>query len=207
MNDTTTVMFAKLKNFHVDIVRLQEHFINHVIKYDSVPYRDNQVDYVGWAVTSRDGSLKDGVRRIPTNGNDPLNKVRGTRYTELCSGYLKEVMDSLHHYGLKPYRTRIMRLENEGIEMPFHVDSKKETWRLHIPIFTNAHSLFEWKQQSGEIESVHLPADGSAWLVRVDIEHRAVNRGGRMQSRVHLLMGLNNNPINTMLDEPYIVVS
>jgi len=97
-----------------------------------------------------------------------------------------------------------MQLEAEGDEMPFHVDAAKETWRLHIPIVTNSDSLFEWQREDGTIESVHLPADGSAWLVRVDVNHRAVNRGKGNSSRVHLLMGCGNGLKRGMLTAPAI---
>ena len=194
------VLFAKLKNFKCDITKLSEHFQMLAEKYDSIEYKDNDVSYVGWAVTSRDGSLYDGVRRIALKSSNPLDKVRGKDYTEICNGYLKEVMESLKDLGVDFYRARIMQLESEGEEMAFHTDAVKESWRLHIPIITNDESKFEWQTSSGKIESVNLPADGSAYLVRVDVLHKAVNRSKSEVKRVHLLMGCNNKIKNTMIE-------
>jgi len=202
MKQSQDVMFAKLADFKIDAEALRAHFLEHVKKLPSTPYRDNRVDYIGWAVTSRDGTLEDGIRRI--SGAQP--NVRGVQPTDACSGYLAEVMDALRTSGLKPYRVRIMQLESEGAEMPLHNDAAKETWRLHIPIITNPNCFFEWQRADGSMESVHLPADGSAWLVRVDVNHRAVNRSDEPSNRVHLLMGLGTNPAFERLTQPWLPV-
>ena len=155
------------------------------------------MDYLGWAVTSRDGSVNDGVRRINTSKGkvtDGKGNQRGVARSEICTDYLADVMDQLEATELSPYRARFMQLESEGEEMPFHTDATKEAWRLHIPLVTNPDALFQWRLPDGRIESVHLPADGSAWLVRVDIPHRAINPADGAQGRVHLLMGLGKAP-------------
>lgn len=204
MKRSKDVMFARLADFKVDPEKLQAHFLDHVKRQPAVPYRDNRVDYIGWAVTSRDGTLADGIRRIaPTQAAAPS---RGVTPTEVCTGYLAEVMESLHHRGIEHFRARIMQLESEGEEMPLHTDALRETWRLHIPIITNPNCFFEWQRADGSIESVHLPADGSAWLVRVDLSHRAVNRSNEPSNRVHLLMGLSPGPDFSMLAEPRLPV-
>ncbi|WP_256329597.1 MULTISPECIES: aspartyl/asparaginyl beta-hydroxylase domain-containing protein [unclassified Variovorax] len=200
MEQSSDVMFARLADFRIDAELLRQHFLAHVKPLPSTPYRDNRVDYIGWAVTSRDGTLEDGIRRIPAKN------ARGVTPTDACSGYLARVMNALRSHGLTPFRARIMQLESEGEEMPLHNDAAKETWRLHIPIITNPNCFFEWQRADGSIESVHLPADGSAWLVRVDVNHRAVNRSQQPSNRVHLLMGLDANPSFEMLTEPWLPV-
>lgn len=197
---TSDLLCARLKNLHVDIAKLREHYEKVVAQTAATPYRDNRVDYLGWAVTSRDGSTTDGVRRIDPKSVD---KKRGVEKTEICTGYLSDTMDRLESLGLKPYRARIMKLESEGAEMPLHTDASTESWRLHIPLMTNGASFFEWERNDGEIASIHLPADGSAWLVRVDIKHRAVNRSPSATQRVHLLMGLAAIPSMATLDAPF----
>ncbi|PRB83829.1 hypothetical protein CQ007_03070 [Pseudomonas sp. MYb185] len=198
------VLCARLANFRVDVARLLEHFEHRVKAVEPTPYRDNRVDYLGWAVTSRDGSLDDGVRRIPTSNEkgkvaDGKGNKRGETRTPICDGYLAEVMDDLQATALAPYRARFMQLESEGEEMPFHIDAARETWRLHIPLVTNPDALFQWQLPDGRIKSMHLPADGSAWLVRVDVMHRAINPAGGADARVHLLMGLGKIPSREML--------
>ena len=202
MQQTHDVMFARLAGFGADIEALRAHFLAHVKTLPATPYRDNRVDYIGWAVTSRDGTLVDGIKRI--SAKEP--NIRGVVPTEVCSGYLAEVMDELRSLAVKPYRARIMQLESEGADMPWHTDSSKEAWRLHIPILTNPNCYFEWQRDDGSTESVHLPADGSAWLVRVDVRHRALNRSNEPSNRVHLLMGLGVSPAFDMLAEPWLPV-
>lgn len=168
---TADYMFARVAGFECDVAALKRHFHETVATFPATSYRDNKVDYIGWAVTSRDGSLQDGVQRISRKSSpgEAHNNKRGMTRTNICTGALKTTMDGLGSCGFKPYRARLMSLTNEGDAMPFHTDAKQETWRLHIPIVTNAHCFFEWQREDGRIESVHLPADGSAWLVRVDI--------------------------------------
>ena len=208
MTATKDYMFAKVAGFTCDIDALRRHFHATTPQFPATSYRDNRVDYIGWAVTSRDGSLEDGVRRIATKGapGEQPNTKRGTTRTGVCTGALADTMDALEHYGFKPYRARLMALTNEGEAMPFHTDSKEQTWRLHIPIITNPHCFFEWQRGDGTVESVHLPADGSAWLVRVDINHRAVNFSGIASERVHLLMGLNDLPALSAIGTHNILV-
>lgn len=196
----TDYMFAKLDNFKADISKLKQHFLDNVTQVDPILYKDNEVKYFGWSVLSRDGGLTDGVKRISTKGPG----MRGVTPTKICTGYLLEVIEDLKSRGLGPYRARMMQLDTEGAAMPFHVDATKETWRLHIPVITNEDSKFEWRREDGTIESVHLPADGSAWLVRVDVQHRAINTGKGEQSRVHLLMGCGNGVKEGMITEPTI---
>ena len=193
-------MFARLNGFSADIEALKGHFLGEVTQVDPILYKDNNVNYYGWSVLSRDGSLEDGVKRISAK----LKSIRGVTPTKICSGYLLEIMHRLKEMGVAPYRARLMQLEAEGDAMPFHVDATKETWRLHIPIMTNPESFFEWQREDGTIESVHLPADGSAWLVRVDVNHRAINRSKGQSSRVHLLMGCGDGLKQGMLSEPAI---
>jgi hypothetical protein len=112
----------------------------------------------------------------------------------------------LEQAGVSCYRSRIMKLENEGTEMGWHTDANEETWRLHIPIITNPSAFFEWQLPDGRLESLHLPADGSAWLVRVDITHRAVNRSRQPAERVHFLTGLGKTPERERFGEPWGLV-
>ena len=199
---STNLLFAKLRGFRADPDRLREHFLRTVQPIEATQYRDNRVDYVGWAVTSRDGSMVDGVRRISLRQGSGDNK-RGTMPTKICSGYLAEVMAELQSLKFQPYRARIMQLESEGEQMPLHTDARNEAWRLHVPIVTNPNCFFEWERADGEIISVHLPADGSAWMVRVDVPHRAVNRSREAAERMHLLMGMGKPPGDHLLDQPW----
>ena len=199
-NASKDILYGRLTDFQIDVARLREHYETVIVGQLSTPYKDNEANYVGWAVTSRDGSLSDGVKRIdPKSGG-----TRGRKATEICSAYLEETMKRLESRQMTPYRVRIMKLVNDGAIMGWHTDADKETWRLHIPIITNPDAFFEWKLAEGRTESVHLPADGSAWLVRVDVSHRAVNRSMEPSERVHLLMGLNELPKLSQIGPPLV---
>jgi len=186
-------LYGELAGFRCDVAALRAFYESDVRPTPSQPYHDNGANYVGWAITSRDGSTHDGVQQVKRSSPD-ASTVRGAvQPTPLCRGPMQEVMQRLAESGLGPYRARVMALADHDFEMLFHRDAERETWRLHVPIVTNPGAFFEW-QIDGKLIREHLPADGRAWLVRVDQRHRAVNEGGGAGERVHLLMGLAQTP-------------
>ncbi len=180
---------TKLKNFTVDIRRLRDHFIHHVKPRSATLYADHLPDYVGWAVTSRDGSLSDGIK--------PENEVskEGMLETEICCGYLAGLLTALKIYGLCPYRVRIMRLDSGDVEIPFQADSPHGEWQLYIPIETSVGALFQWVEPDGAVESVHFLADGTAWLVQVDGGCRVFFQDEPLNPNIYLVMNLRNKPV------------
>ena len=205
MLESRELLFARLKGFYCDPKRLLNYYLTVVAPTPSTRYNDNGSNYVGWSLTSRDGTVEDGVQQISLRS--PESKTKGTIPSPLCVGEGWEVLNALRSLGLGHYRARIMKMEHEGRQMSFHVDARSEAWRLHIPIITNPHSFFEWDLGNGHIESVNIPADGGAWLVRVDILHRAVNNSPQLNDRVHLLMSLDSPPESRILTEPVIRLS
>lgn len=192
-------LFGDLAGFRCDVAALSRYYHDVVAPTPAQPYHDNGADYVGWAVTSRDGTVADGVQQISLDPTKPQPKnalpVRAAvQPTPLCQGPVKEVIEALRVLGLKPFRVRIMALVDNAAPMLWHRDSAKESWRLHIPIVTNPGCFFDWKLDGGRVVRRHLPADGRAWLVRVDQIHRAVNEAPGGGTRVHLLMGLLDTP-------------
>ncbi len=67
----------------------------------------------------------------------------------------------------------------------WHYDGTEDVYavRLHIPIITNNQCFFATRN-----ESYHLPADGSAYVLRVNVEHCAHNFGS--EDRYHLVMNM-----------------
>lgn len=51
------VLYGRLADFQVDIGLLRQHYETVVARHPATSYKDNQANYVGWSVTSRDGSL------------------------------------------------------------------------------------------------------------------------------------------------------
>ena len=74
------MLYARVTNSQVDMARLREQFESVVKSVNPVPCRDNRVDYLGWAITCRDGSVDGGVRRISAdNGARKVVYGKGNR--------------------------------------------------------------------------------------------------------------------------------
>lgn len=202
-----SILYARLKGAEFDIENLRRYFLEKVATTPAVPYRDNDVEYEGWAVTSRDGSVDDYIRRPsretkkPNSSRGRVPAERATVPTVLCAGAAKTALDTLTDLGLAHFRARFLRLRSVSYNMGFHKDlisrrDVQETWRLHIPVFSGPESQFQWRTDDGEVVQAYLPADGSAYLVRVDLEHRAVYNvlEPTEMGRVHIVMGIAEAP-------------
>lgn len=153
----------------------------------------------GWSLQSRDGSMTDGWvqghtafvekdknfefdrEHAETKGITPWTSDYRIR-TSLCDGYFGHVLSEIETFGLNPRRARIA-LMKPGCSMEKHVDGPSDGYsvRLHIPILTNPQCAIEYSDQN-----IHMVADGSGYLVRVNRLHRAFNLG--TTDRYHLLM-------------------
>lgn len=204
--DTNDVLFFRLKDFKVDIHKMRRDFEASIRDVPAIPYHHAGVPYEGWAITSRDGSASDGVKRISGKAR-VLNGVKvedATIQTELCTDFISDILKQLEARGLKCFRVRYMKMGSEGFGMNFHRDAKRESWRLHIPLYTNKHCFFEWETKGrGKVEK-HLPADGSAYLVRVDELHRGVNYSPGNAERIHFLLSLEEPPGAHLIDKSLV---
>tara|TARA_R110002126_G_scaffold231865_1_gene376449 strand:- start:75 stop:335 length:261 start_codon:yes stop_codon:yes gene_type:complete len=86
------------------MARLREQFESVVKSVNPVPWRDNRVDYLGWAITCRDGSVDGGVRRIYAgNGARKVVYGKGNRReairSQICSGHMSKRMGCLRGFG------------------------------------------------------------------------------------------------------------
>ena len=197
------LLCGRVAGLSVDTAALVNYYRQVVEPAPATHYHDNEAAYEGWALTSRDGTITDGVKRIDRKAIQQANdKRRGIVPTPLFQGYIVKVIDDLIALGLGPHRIRIMRLAHEGFAMKWHRDADVESWRLHIPMITNDRSFFEWKLADETQRQVHLAADGSGWLVRVDELHRAINLNPAGGFRVHLLMSLAGIPRREMFAAP-----
>lgn len=182
-------------DLHFDILKLQLHVQQHVVQFE--PAHPTQ-HFGGWSVLSSNGNYQDGWHpgflafkegMTEEQKNQTLQKMgakRSTEYvipTEICHGYLEVVVNKIKELGFGPRRARIIKLlaQSESVwhrDAPDHLDSV----RLHIPIITNSECFFE----ISDSERQHIPANGQAYLVRVNRLHRVVNRGPT--DRYHLVM-------------------
>jgi len=205
---TAAILYGKVAGFRTDVDKLSRFFTETVANSPSTPYFDHSVEYEGWSVTSRDGSTADGVKYVAGPKAPGAKSQPATMPTPLCRGPAAETLDQLRVAGMRYSRVRFMRLSSVNFDMRFHRDGPggREQWRLHVPVITNPYSFFEWKLEDGQVVRAHFPADGSAWLVRVDVQHRAVNQNPSPSKRVHLLMGVKTPPIEAIA-EPFVIPS
>lgn len=181
-------------NLAVDLSRLVDHLNHYVLP---LPIQQQSTAFGGWSVFSSNGSYLDGWHKghsiyfesCPIKAEEIRHRLGfvGKKYdqpTEICHSYLGEVMDQISGEGYSPSRARIILLP-QGKESVWHRDAPDDVpfYRLHIPIVTNENCLFVTEK-----ESVHLPADGRAYIVRVNHPHRVVNGGDT--DRFHLVMDI-----------------
>ncbi len=188
-------MIFETLDIKFDIEKLKDHLNTIVSLYPPVWHIDNQ--YGGWGVTSFSGSyreawdrsghftLQNGIfvfdeQKAIKAACPPLEKYNVP--TEICTGYLLEIMNIVAGLGLFPRRARIAFVRG-GWESHLHQDYKESIYavRLHIPILTNPESLFICDEGMA-----HLPADGSAHLLKINRPHKVVNRG--KTERHHIMM-------------------
>lgn len=178
-----------------DVELLKEHFYKNVQPLAPVY---NGTMYHGWSILSSSGSYKDGW----AHGSSCYKIVDGknvfdweearkidlkleTQYdkpTEICTGYLAEVMNKISENGFQPCRARVVCLPPQS-HTNWHRDHRDGFYwvRMHIPIITNPGCKF-----ITENDITHMPADGSGYLVNTAQMHMAINSG--TEGRYHLIM-------------------
>lgn len=193
------MIYEKL-NFTFDVEKLKQHLKEYVM---DLPITMQSPTFGGWSVTSSNGDFRDGwgqghlvfKTKEFTNREDLLSELKkhsvlsSHKYcmpTEICHGYLHEVVKDIAARGFQPRRVRIIRLLAQS-SSDWHRDHPDQVFgiRLHVPIETNEHCFFECDEGKA-----HLPADGSAYLLRVNRMHRVYNDG--QSSRFHLVMDVDD---------------
>ncbi len=190
------MVFERIE-FKFDISKLQNIVTRIEEKFQPANQNDN---FNGWSVLSSNGSYLDGWQKAhylldPNISLVEKNEIRDalvkkfsdyTVETEICTGYLAEVINQIRNLNLQPCRARIICL-NAQSESVWHVDSDADKYcvRLHIPIRTNEGCAFETESESG-----HMVADGGGYFVYVNRLHRVVNRG--VDKRYHLVMNISD---------------
>lgn len=186
-------MIAEKWDLKLSVDKLRDYLFKSVVDKEIT---QQSKAFGGWSVLSSDGDYRDGwvqghLLYVPEVSEDVKNQIRSqlnkrtTEYTyetEICTGYMKDVITLIRRSYLYPYRARVIRL-SAGMASSWHRDAPNSTYavRLHIPIVTNEGCFFETR--SGR---EHLPADGSAYFLYVNNEHRVVNEG--TADRFHLVM-------------------
>ncbi|OFZ31909.1 MAG: hypothetical protein A2622_11870 [Bdellovibrionales bacterium RIFCSPHIGHO2_01_FULL_40_29] len=194
INSPPSVIAEKL-SFTVDIDSILESVSPLFSKYPSV---QRSPAFGGWAIQSSNYSYTDGWAKIfaPYNGpNDkspewnPVTDYEKslvctqdyTKPTELCTPPLKNLIHQLNSLGLNPRRAKIIKLTAKSSSI-WHQDGSAKYYqvRLHIPLITNPQATFET-----DFGKIHLPADGSAYVAKINTNHRVVNEG--TEDRYHFV--------------------
>ena len=102
-------------------------------------------------------------------------------YKETYFEYIYNVLSKRYQLG----RVRILKKEPRST-LSWHRDPEP---RLHIPIITNLGSRIVVKD-----EAIHMPADGSVWIINATQYHTAFNGGE--ENRVHLVATLPRYKMN-----------
>lgn len=180
-------------SLNFDIIKLQEHLKKNIL-HKEISRQSSA--FGGWSVLSGNGDIRDGWQKghllLKNDVNSEIQKeIRDqikkkfseyTIETEICTDYLLEVINKIRSFNLSPARARVICL-TAGQSSIWHTDAPENVYavRLHIPILTNEHCFFETKT-----EREHIPADGSAYFVYVNREHRVINGGDT--DRFHLVI-------------------
>lgn len=191
-------MFEKVK-LQFDLASLQKQVLEIINLY---PPEIRKEKLTSWSVQSSNGDYKDGFQSVLPMYNGPMNHFPGfhptpewrdqnpnvktiqdyDKPTQLCVGELEKIVHQLDSLGFWPRRGRILGLPINSDVISFHVDSIVGEYaaRLHIPIFTNEHCFFMYKN-----DQMHFPHDEHGYLVDVSVPHKAINAG--LTDRYHLV--------------------
>lgn len=195
-------LLAKIPDLKFDIDRLQWCMKNIVLKVP--PYwaggatdKRPQRKYGGWSLTSSNGDVHDGWQSVSGWANGKFNidlaykngyipRWFHTKRTPICVDYFAEVMDTLEEMGFYPHAVRIWINPAGGHHVGPHTDNADNRYsaRLHIPLITNEGCVHEWYADP-EDYTVHIPADGSAYMFRTNILHDVYNHG--TEDRYHII--------------------
>lgn len=174
-------MISEKINFNFDIQKLRIHLEDIVFKKEIT--RQSSA-FGGWSVLSSNGDYKDGWQKAHLSNQPSVKFYQYKMETEICTGYLLDIIKKIRSLDLDPSRARLIKL-SAGMSSVWHTDASPETYavRLHIPIITNEGCYFETRN-----EREHLPADGSGYFIAVNREHRVINEGSI--DRIHLVMNV-----------------
>ena len=150
----------------------------------------------GYSVQSHTGSWKDGFEYSPTvydnAGNflpkvakfvEYVNPMEQDRKTEACVGPFSDIIDFFDQNGFYPRNARITCMMPNSETHTHHDGLPDPSYgaRVHIPLITNDKCMHH-----SELGNFHMEADGTVYVIPVNINHKAVNHSN--EKRFHLLL-------------------
>lgn len=177
------MVFEKLP-FSFNIQKLKGYLTDTVMSIGDPVYPVKE-GFGGWSITSNTGHWADGWKE---KGNAVTLPEEYTIPTQLCVGYMKEVLDFIKDKGLTPCKVRVSSLPPNS-SSSIHRDYPKSVYRarLHIPLLTNTKcSHIIYNNSLTEKTEFHMPANGSAYMFWVNLRHQYVNMSN--DTRYHIVM-------------------
>jgi hypothetical protein len=192
------VLYEKI-SATVEVEKLRAYFLEHVAHH---PPQMQRKAFGGWSILSATGKYTDGwqdaapYHRKTADGKMVFDAARAcaeighrppwdhVNPTEVCTGYVREVIEQIARLGLYPRRARWSLLRARS-ESSLHRDGTDTEYsvRLHIPVITNDKCSFH-----ADGDAVHMPADGSMYLLRVNRLHQIFNHSD--EDRIHIIMNV-----------------
>lgn len=196
-------MFYEKLNIVVDIEKLRQAVEDSVFTLGDPLIQGSEYGYEnfgGWSLQSRSGDWRDGWQIDPTtvleqNGiitTEMVPKVQKllnishsfehVNPTQAQTGYIAEVMKQIQELGFFPCHARVSMLRPGGKTI-MHRDADPSVYlaRIHIPLWTDVRCI-----HSCEGIDLHMPADGSVYMMWVNRDHQVSN--GSAKNRYHIIM-------------------
>jgi hypothetical protein len=203
-------MWYEKLEYKVDIERLRKEVQDKVFSlgpqviqgedYETEQYRG----FGGWSLLTRTGDWHDGWEVYHSDDKETndlffpngqynykamkfLNVAHDSglehdKPTPGCVGYISEVLNDLEQLGFYPRRARVSCLQAHSKSL-VHKDSETNNYmaRIHIPLITNEKCVHICDGQS-----LHMPADGSVYILWVNMWHQIRNDSD--EDRHHIIM-------------------
>lgn len=196
-------MFYEKLNITVDIERLRQAVKDFVFTLGDPLIQGSEYGYEnfgGWSLQSRTGDWRDGWQIDPTtmleqNGIitsamvpqiqrvlDIAHSFEHVNPTQAQQGYIAEVMNEIDELGFMPRHARVSMLRPGGRTI-MHRDADPSVYlaRIHIPLWTAEQCI-----HSCDGIDLHMPADGSVYMMWVNRDHQVYN--GSTENRYHIIM-------------------
>lgn len=197
-------MFYEKLNINVDIDLLRQAIEQYVFTLGAPIFQGDEYGYDnfgGWSLLTRTGTWQDGWE-IGHTGH-PGEKIifpegkpnyRVSKFlnishsfehanpTEGYRGEIARVLDQIRDQGFTPRRARVSLLRPGGATL-LHSDATPNVYmaRIHIPVWTNEQCVHRC-----EGYDLHMPADGSVYILWVNRDHQVTNRS--TENRYHIIM-------------------
>jgi hypothetical protein len=155
-------------------------------------------NFGGWSIQSRTGDYREGwemgIEKCTKNGvinynlakylniSHPFEINKISEIFKYRCGSIIKILNTIEQLGFYPRRARVTVLK-AGSKSIVHTDASSDIYlhRIHIPLITNEKCV-----HITEGTPFHMKADGSVYMLPVNVMHQIVNDSDR--DRYHIIM-------------------